>query len=54
MYKVPISVIQECKDNLLSLIDHIENNCDLTKLSTQKRLKRAKKQVRILELNYGV
>lgn len=54
MYKVPISVIEECKYNILSLIDHIETNCDLTKLSTQKRLKRAKKQVRILELNYGV
>lgn len=54
MYKVPISVIKECKDSLIILIDHIETNCDLTKLSTQKRLKRAKKQVRILELNYGV
>ena len=54
MYKVPMSVLEECKANLESLVCHIEENCNLTKESTKKRLKRAKKHVRILSLNYGV
>lgn len=54
MYKVPISVIKECKENLETLVYHIEANCDLTKESALKRLKRAKKNILILQLNYGV
>lgn len=54
MYKVPIKVIEECKASLESLVDHIEKNCDLTKEPCQKRLKRAKKHIKLLKDNYYV
>ncbi len=54
MYKVPISVIKECKDNLQALANHIQENCNLTKEPAKKRLIRARKHIRLLEDNYGV
>ncbi len=54
MYKVPFTVLKECTANLETLVNHIEENCDLTKPSTKKRLKRAKKNISLLKLNYYV
>ena len=52
MYKVPISVIKECIANLENLSEHIQKNCNLEKESTKKRLKRAKKHIKLLKTNY--
>ena len=60
MYKVPISVLNECKESLESMVTYLDKEEKIhyqeskSKDHIYKKVLRAKKLIKMLKLNYDV
>jgi hypothetical protein len=58
MYKVPISVLEDCSKTLSNLKNIIEDSCEFGVIDVSKKVlkytNKAEDLIKLIELNYGI